>query len=87
MIDAVPNGGYVHQWTLGFHVSAFDGARKRGHGEVLDLMLKIGGLCRKTSSIMSTSPWNAAQCSGMAGPVAAPAWVIKSHQLFRRGDG
>ena len=39
MIDTAPNGGHIYQWTLGFHVSAFDIARKRGHKEVLDLLL------------------------------------------------
>ena len=39
MIDTAPNGGHIYQWTLGFHVSAFDVARKRGHAEVLDLLL------------------------------------------------
>jgi ankyrin repeat protein len=40
MIDTAANGGHIYQWTLGFHVSAFDIARKRGHVEVLDLLLK-----------------------------------------------
>ena len=40
MIDTGPNGGHIYQWTLGFHVSAFDVARKRGHADVLDLLLK-----------------------------------------------
>src|SRR6516225_896966 len=31
MIDTAPNGGHIYQWTLGFHVSAFDVARKCGH--------------------------------------------------------
>jgi hypothetical protein len=39
MIDSAPNGGHIYQWTLGFHVSAFDIARKRGHTNVLDLLL------------------------------------------------
>ena len=39
MIDTAPNGGHIYQWTLGFHVSAFDVARKRGHAEVLALLL------------------------------------------------
>jgi len=43
MIDTAPNGGHIYQWTLGFHVSAFDVARKRGHVEVLDLLLKRAG--------------------------------------------
>jgi len=43
MIDTAPNGGHIYQWTLGFHVSAFDVARKRGHAEVLDLLLKGAG--------------------------------------------
>ena len=38
MIDTAPNGGHIYQWTLGFHVSAFDIARKRGHAEVLALL-------------------------------------------------
>jgi Ankyrin repeat len=40
MIDTAPNGGHIYQWTLGFHVSAFDVARKRGHTEVLALLLE-----------------------------------------------
>ena len=43
MIDTAPNGGHIYQWTLGFHVSAFDVARKRDHAEVLDLLLKRAG--------------------------------------------
>src|SRR5262245_54521602 len=43
MIDTAPNGGHIYQWTLGFHVSAFDVARKRCHVEVLDLLLKRAG--------------------------------------------
>jgi ankyrin repeat protein len=43
MIDTAPNGGHIYQWTLGFHVSAFDVARKRGHADVLDLLLKRAG--------------------------------------------
>ncbi len=43
MIDTAANGGHIYQWTLGFHVSAFDIARKRGHAEVLDLLLKRAG--------------------------------------------
>ena len=39
MIHTAPNGGHIYQWTLGFHVSAFDVARKRGHAEVLALLL------------------------------------------------
>ena len=39
MIDTAPNGGHIYQWTLGFHVSAFDIARKRGHKDVLDFLL------------------------------------------------
>ena len=39
MIDTAPNGGHIYQWTLGFHASAFDVARKRGHAEVVDLLL------------------------------------------------
>jgi ankyrin repeat protein len=40
MIDTAPNGGHIYQWTLGFHVSAFDVARQRGHADVLKLLLK-----------------------------------------------
>jgi ankyrin repeat protein len=43
MIDTAQNGGHIYQWTLGFHVSAFDIARKRGHSEVLALLLKRAG--------------------------------------------
>jgi len=43
MLDTAANGGHIYQWTLGFHVSAFDVARKRGHAEVLDLLLARAG--------------------------------------------
>jgi ankyrin repeat protein len=43
MIDTAANGGHIYQWTLGFHVSAFDVARKGGHAEVLDLLLERAG--------------------------------------------
>jgi ankyrin repeat protein len=43
MIDTAANGGHIYQWTLGFHVSAFDVARKRGHAAVLDLLLERAG--------------------------------------------
>jgi hypothetical protein len=43
MIDTARNGGHIYQWTLGFHVSAFDIARKRGHTEVLELLLQRAG--------------------------------------------
>lgn len=43
MIDTAANGGHIYQWTLGFHVSAFDIARKRGHAEVVELLLKRAG--------------------------------------------
>jgi hypothetical protein len=38
MIDTARNGGHIYQWTLGFHVSAYDIARQRGHAEVLELL-------------------------------------------------
>jgi ankyrin repeat protein len=38
MIDTAPNGGHIYQWTLGFHVSAFDIARQRAHQAVLDVL-------------------------------------------------
>jgi ankyrin repeat protein len=43
MIDTAANGGHIYQWTLGFHVSAFDIARERGHSEVVELLLKRAG--------------------------------------------
>jgi ankyrin repeat protein len=43
MIDTAANGGHIYQWTLGFHVSAFDVARKRGHAEVLEHLQKRAG--------------------------------------------
>jgi ankyrin repeat protein len=43
MVDTATNGGHIYQWTLGFHVSAFDIARKRGHTQVLDLLLQRAG--------------------------------------------
>jgi ankyrin repeat protein len=43
MIDTAANGGHIYQWTLGFHVSAIDVARERGHTEVVELLLKRAG--------------------------------------------
>ncbi len=43
MIDTATNGGHIYQWTLGFHVSAFDVARRRGHAEVLELLQRRAG--------------------------------------------
>src|SRR5262249_30291511 len=43
MIDTAANGGHIYQWTLGFHVSAFDVARKHGHADVLELLFKRAG--------------------------------------------
>jgi len=43
MVDTAPNGGHIYQWTLGFHVSAFDVARKRGHTAVVELLLRRAG--------------------------------------------
>jgi ankyrin repeat protein len=43
MIDTATNGGHIYQWMLGFHVSAFDISRKRGHAEVLELLLERAG--------------------------------------------
>jgi ankyrin repeat protein len=43
MVDTASNGGHIYQWTLGFHVSAFDVARKRGNAEVLELLLERAG--------------------------------------------
>jgi len=40
MVDTAANGGHIYQWTLGFHVSAFDIARDRGHTEVVELLLQ-----------------------------------------------
>jgi ankyrin repeat protein len=33
-------GGTIYQWTLGFHFSAHDAARKSGHRDVLQLLLE-----------------------------------------------
>jgi ankyrin repeat protein len=47
MIDNSANGGHIYQWTLGFHVSAFDISRTRRHAEVLELLLqRANGLDR-----------------------------------------
>jgi ankyrin repeat protein len=43
MVDTAANGGHIYQWTLGFHVSAFDVARQRNQAEVLDLLLERAG--------------------------------------------
>jgi hypothetical protein len=33
------SGGTIYQWTLGFHVSPHEVARRRGHGDVLGVLL------------------------------------------------
>jgi ankyrin repeat protein len=43
MIDTARNGGHIYQWTLGFHVSAYDIARARGYAEMLDLLSQRAG--------------------------------------------
>ena len=43
LIDTASNGGHIYQWTLGFHVSAFDLARRLGHAEILDVLLERAG--------------------------------------------
>jgi ankyrin repeat protein len=43
MIDTATNGGHIYQWTLGFHLSAFDIARRYGHTELVELLLKRAG--------------------------------------------
>jgi ankyrin repeat protein len=43
MINTAANGGHIYQWTLGFHVSAFDIARTRGHTDVVELLLQRAG--------------------------------------------
>jgi ankyrin repeat protein len=54
MIDTAANGGHIYQWTLGFHVSVFDIARKRGHADVLELLLqRAGPLERLTDALWS----------------------------------
>lgn len=44
MIHTAENGGHIYQWSLGFYVSAFDVARKRGHEDVLALLNERAGL-------------------------------------------
>jgi ankyrin repeat protein len=43
MIDTAANGGHIYQWTLGFHASAFDIARRRGRADVLAVLLERAG--------------------------------------------
>ena len=43
MIHTAKNGGHIYQWTLGFYVSAFDIARKRGHEDVLAVLNEHAG--------------------------------------------
>lgn len=38
MIHTAKNGGHIYQWTLGFYVSAFEIAKRRGHKDVLALL-------------------------------------------------
>ena len=43
MIDTAANGGHIYQWSLGFHLSAFQIARKFGHPAVVDLLCARAG--------------------------------------------
>lgn len=76
MIDTAPNGGHIYQWTLGFHVSAFDIARKRGHQEVLDLLMSRAPVIDRVMQALWSGDGNAADAVLATNPGAiqqAPA--------------
>jgi ankyrin repeat protein len=85
MVDTAANGGHIYQWTLGFHVSAFDVARKRGHTDVERLLLeRAGPLDRlldalwcgddtRADALLATDPCLGERAPGMASRQVADA--------------
>jgi ankyrin repeat protein len=76
MIDTAPNGGHIYQWTLGFHVSAFDVARKRGQAEVVDLLLERAGPLERLLDAL----WRADNARAEAVLAADPRLVMQAPQ-------
>ena len=80
MIDTAPNGGHIYQWTLGFHVSAFDLARKRGHAEVLALLLARAPVLDRVTHALWCGDGDAADAALAESPAAietAPPEVLR----------
>src|SRR5262245_31857515 len=68
MVDTATNGGHIYQWTLGFHVSAIDVARKRDHPEVLELLLQRAGALGR----LLVGLWHGAGAAADAGRALEP---------------
>jgi ankyrin repeat protein len=101
MIDTAANGGHIYQWTLGFHVSAFDVARKRGHTEIVELLLKRAspldrlldalwcGDDARADAVLTIDPQLIARASGKALRLVADAArnnnVATVRAMLRRG--
>jgi len=79
MIDTAPNGGHIYQWTLGFHVSAFDIARKRGHKEVLELLLSRATPLDRVMHALWSGDGDAADAVLATEPVieSAPSTILR----------
>jgi ankyrin repeat protein len=80
MIDTAPNGGHIYQWTLGFHVSAFDIARKRGHKEVLDFLLSRAPSLDRVMQALWSGDGDAADAVLVAEPTVieqAPPQILR----------
>jgi ankyrin repeat protein len=80
MIDTAPNGGHIYQWTLGFHVSAFDVARQRGNAEVLDLLVSGAGPLDRLLDAL----WCGDDARARAILVADPQLVARAPQMALR---
>jgi hypothetical protein len=70
MVDTAPNGGHIYQWTLGFHVSAFDLARRRGYREVLELLLSRASPLERLMQALWSGDGAAADAVLAANPAA-----------------
>ena len=80
MVDTARNGGHIYQWTLGFHVSAFEIARKRGHGDVLGLLLERAGPLERLLDAL----WRGDGAAADAVLAAAPALVDRASERALR---
>src|SRR5688500_11302854 len=74
MVDTAANGGHIYQWTLGFHVAAFEIARKRGYRDVVDLLLERAGPLERLLDAL----WRGGGTAVDAVLAAAPALVDRA---------
>jgi ankyrin repeat protein len=74
MVDTAANGGHIYQWTLGFHVSAFEIARKRGYRDVVDLLLERAGPLERLLDAL----WRGGGTAADAVLAAAPGLVDRA---------